>query len=134
MTKYVLIISLGLIFLSLISCTHNDGGEQKIYGTWKLKRISVAGKDDPAYTGNIFWKFQNKTIEMQQVDELHNSWQTFGNYRLADQTLFLSFPDTERPPLLELPRESEFQIVKLKGKEMVLATGDPATIYYFEKW
>lgn len=134
MTRYVLIISAALILITLLSCTRNNGGDSRLYGCWKLQRISRAGVDDAAYQGNIFWKFQNQTIEMQQVNELHNSLQTFGNYRLADETLFLSFPDAERPPFLGLTRECEFQIVELTGKEMVLATGYPATMYYFKKW
>lgn len=134
MTRYVLIISAALILITLLSCTRNNGGDSRLYGCWKLQRISRAGVDDAAYQGNIFWKFQNQTIEMQQVNELHNSLQTFGNYRLADETLFLSFPDEVFPPLLSFPRESELQIVELTGREMVLATGYPATMYYFKKW
>lgn len=134
MTRYVLIISAALILVTLLSCTRNNGGESRLYGNWKLERISRAGVDDPAYEGNMFWKFQNQTIEMLEVKDLHGSRQTFGNYRLADQTLFLSFPDPERPPFLSLPRECELQVVELKGKSMVLSTGYPATMYYFKKW
>lgn len=38
------------------------------------------------------------------------------------------------PPLVNIPRQCEMQVVRLKGKEMVLATGNPATMYYFKKW
>lgn len=134
MTRYVLIISLGLIFLSLISCTRNDGGEAQLYGTWKLQRIVRGGQTDADYEGNIFWKFQNKTIEMQQLGDMHTAINRFGNYRLADQTLFLSFPDDDMPPLLGFDRDTELQVVRLKGDEMVLSAGYPATMYYFKKW
>lgn len=134
MTKYVLIISIGLIVLTLFSCVRNNGGDSRLYGNWKLQRITIAGVDDPDYKGDIFWKFQNQTVEMQQVDEVHNATYTFGNYRIADNTLFLSFPDHTMPPMLSLPRECEMQIVRLKGSEMVLSFGEPATIYYFKKW
>lgn len=134
MTRYVLIISLGLIFLTLISCTHNNGGDSRLYGTWRLQRISRAGVDDADYEGNVFWKFQNQTIEMQETGDLHTSVSRYGNCRLADETLFLSFPDADMPPLLGFDRESELQVVRLTGKDMVLSAGYPATMYYFKKW
>ncbi len=134
MTKYVLIISLGLIFLTLISCTHNNGGEPRLYGQWKLQRIVRDGVTDPSYDGGIFWKFQNKTIEMQEMLPNHETYMTFGNFRLADETLFFDFPDEDRAPLLGLPRTCEMGVVKLSGSEMVLTYGNPATIFYFKKW
>lgn len=134
MTKYVLIISVGLILLTLFSCTHNNGGEAKLYGQWKLVRITNNGIDDTDYEGDIFWRFQNKTVEMRQVLPNHSYRATFGNYRMADQTIFLSFPDDDMPPLLSLPRDTEWGIVKLSGSEMVLQRGEPASIYYFKKW
>lgn len=134
MTKYVLIISIGLIVLTLFSCVRNNGGDSSLYGNWKLQRVTRAGVDDSDYKGGIFWKFQNQTVEMRQVDELHNATYTFGNYRMSDNTLFLSFPDPTMPPMLSLPRECEMQIVRLKGSEMVLSFGEPATMYYFKKW
>ena len=134
MTRYVLIISLGLIFLTLISCTRNNGGDSSLYGTWRLQRVVREGADDASYTGNVFWKFQNQTIEMQETGDLHTAVNRFGNYRLADETLFLSIPDSDMPPLLGLPRECELQVVRITGKEMVLSTGYPATMFYFKKW
>lgn len=86
-TKYVLIISLGLILLSLFSCTRNNGGESQLYGQWKLQRIVIDGKEDTDYQGNMFWKFQNKTIEMLLVTQEHDQVHSFGNYRLTDNTL-----------------------------------------------
>ena len=134
MTKYVLIISIGLTLLTLLSCTRNNGGEARLYGQWKLVRITHDGADDASYEGNIFWKFQNKTIEMQQMYANHTSLTSFGNYRLADGTLFLSFPDEAMPPLLSLPRDTEWGIVKITGSEMLLQRGEPASLYYFKKW
>jgi len=134
MTKYALIICFALLLLTFLSCTRNDGGEAQLYGQWKLQRVERDGVTDDSYAGDIFWKFQNKTIEMQQMLPLHENVATFGNYRLSDGTLYLSFPDEQYPPLLSLPRQCELRVVRLKGGEMVLATGEPATMFYFKRW
>lgn len=134
-TKYVLIISAAILFVSFLSCTKNDGGESKLYGKWKLERITTDGVDSLTYRGDIFWNFQNTTIGMVRSLPEHAVEESFGSYRLADQTLFLSFPDPDRPPLLPgLPRQSELSVVKLSRREMVLSWGYPSKIYYFKKW
>lgn len=125
-----------MLFLLCQACTRNDGNIGKQFGQWKLVTISENGTDRADYDGNIYWSFQNTTIEMKQVMPEHITYQTFGNYRIADNTLFISFPDKDFKPLptLGLPREAELQIVRLTGSDMVLTYGDPAVTFTFKKW
>ena len=130
------LIILTAIILTLGACTRNDGNIGKQFGLWKLESITRDGADDPAYRGNIYWSFQNSTIEMKEVVAEHEAYQAFGTYRIADNTLFLSFTDPDFPPrpATGLPRECELQILKLTDSAMVLSYGEPATIYTFRKW
>lgn len=130
-TKYIM---LALLSLLLCACTRNDGDIGRLFGQWKLVSISRGGIDDTAYAGNIYWSFQNSTIEMKEVTADHVSYNTFGNWHEGDSTLFLSFPDNAPNHHTGLPREAELQIIKLDGGTMVLSYGDPATIYTFKKW
>lgn len=129
-------LSLALLLITALSCTHNNGDIGNQFGQWKLVTMTRAGVDDADYKGNIFWSFQNTTIEIKEVAANHEVWQTFGNYRLEDATLFLSFPDEDRPPrpVLGLPRECELQVVRLKGGEMVLYYPENETTYTFRRW
>lgn len=132
-SKYIM---LALLAMLLCACTRNDGDIGRFFGQWKLVGITRGGVDDTSYKGNMYWSFQNSTIEMKEVTEDHVSYQTFGNWHEADNTLFLSFPDKGYAPsyVTGLPREAELQIMQLDGGAMVLSYGDPATIYTFKKW
>lgn len=132
--RHIAILLLAVI--ALTGCTRNNGNIGKQFGQWKLVSISIDGVDHPDYKGNIYWSFQGSTIEMKEVDADNVVYQTFGNYRIEDNTLFLSFPDETFPPrpVTGLPRDAELQIIKLTGNEMILSYGDPATIYTFHKW
>lgn len=134
--KTIAITLLTIFILAAGGCTRNDGNIGKQFGQWKLMSISRDGADDPSYKGNIYWSFQNTTIEMKEVTDEHEAYQAFGSYRISDNTMFLSFTDPDFPPrpVAGLPRECELQILKLTGSSMVLAYGEPATIYTFRKW
>lgn len=107
------------------SCTRNNGNIGKQFGQWKVVAITVDGEQDRSYQGNMFWSFQNTTVEMKYVEDNHLTTPTFGNYRIADNTLFITFPDASRPPLpglgLKAEGENAIQIVRLTGSEMTLA-------------
>ena len=122
--SYLLPAILALLFF-VCSCTRNNGNIGKQFGQWKVTSITVNGKEDSAYTGNMFWSFQSSTVEMKTVSENHETVTTFGNYRIMDDTLFITFPDEDRPPLpglgLKQYAENAIQIVKLSGSQMVLA-------------
>ena len=144
--KNLLLPLLTVLVIMLASCTHNDGDIGRQFGQWKLTRIERSGTVDTSYPGNIFWSFQNSTLEMKRVESDHSTQNTFANYRIADGTLFVEFPDDDRPPLdgLGLRRENAIQIVRLSHSEMVLsydaadASPDDGTaadiILYFSKW
>lgn len=121
-------------------CTRNNGNIGRQFGQWKLTSAETGGKTDAAYGGNVFWSFQNTTVEMKRVEASHVTESTFGNYRIDGGTLTITFPDEERPPLsgLNLQRVNEMQILRLTHSEMMLAytpsgTGD-CTVLRFVKW
>lgn len=129
------------VFLFIGACTHNDGNIGKQFGQWQLQRIEKNGAEDVDYGGNIFWSFQNSTIEMKCMEDDHTSRHTFGNYRIEGDVIILNFPDDERPPLevLGLQRSDKLRILRMNHSEMTLVhdgnndTGDK-TIFYFHKW
>lgn len=138
MDKVKIIRYLTLIFvgLAMCACTRNDGNIGMLFGQWKLTSMTTNGVDNADYHGNLFWSFQNTTIEMKEVTANSVVYQTFGNFKVADNTMFLSFPDANFSPnhIVNLPRECELQIIKISGGELILSYGDPATIYTFNKW
>ncbi|MCM1005987.1 MAG: lipocalin-like domain-containing protein [Prevotella sp.] len=125
-----------LLLLALCGCTRNNSDIGKLFGLWHLTSIQTERTDLPEYPGNIYWGFQNTTIEMKEVADHHDVYTTFGSYCIEDNTMFLSFPDKDFAPnrFTGLPRECELQIIKLTGKEMILSYSEPATIYTFRKW
>lgn len=138
-TKFIVSYIALFILMAAAGCTRNDGNIGKQFGQWKLVSITRQGVDEPSYKGNVYWSFQNSTIEIKERTPQNDVWHSFGNYRIADETLFLSFPDEEFPPrqVLGLPRESELQILELTGGRMVLyyeGDTDEGTTYTLHKW
>lgn len=144
MKKYILLISLCICSL-LGACTHNDGDIGYFFGQWKLVEITADDKVLESYGGNMFWSFQSSTIEVKTIGENHVATQSFGDFRNADNTLFLSFPDTKYPPpyFFGNLREIECQIVHIDHKTMTLSFVAPqassqgygATLLLkFKKW
>lgn len=121
---------------SLTGCTRNNGGEEELYGQWHLMSIDCEGMDIEDYSGNIYWSFQSTTIEIKEVRAYNEVNKNYGNFHLADETLFIdfSYPDFMPPAILGLPRQAELQVLKITGGEMVLAYGSPAVIYHFKRW
>lgn len=134
--KILLNIMLLIAVLLPAGCTHNNGDIGGLFGQWQLVSMESEGKDSPEYQGNIFWSFQNSTIEMKEMAAHHEMYRTFGNYSVDDGKLCLSFPDRDFPPNPKtgLPRECVLQIIRHTGGELILSYGEPATIYRFRKW
>lgn len=120
-----LIFPLVAAILLLSCCTRNNGNIGKQFGQWKVTDIVTDGQPDESYQGNMFWSFQSTTVEMKYVNENHETVTTFGNYRIMDDTLFITFPDEDRQPPQGLGLkpyvENALQIVRLTGSEMILA-------------
>lgn len=124
-TKTFTLLAALTAIVCLGACTRNNGNIGKQFGQWKVTHITVDGQTDANYHGNMFWSFQNSTVEMKYVEDNHETRNTFGNYRIDDNTLFITFPDASRPPLpglrLKAEGENAIQIVRLTGSEMTLA-------------
>lgn len=137
--RSILFLTALLLLPFLSGCTRNDGNIGKQFGQWKLVSITRDGVDDQRYGGNIYWSFQSSTIEIKETTPHKDVWHSFGNYRIADETLFLSFPDKDFPPrpALGLPREAELQIVKFTTGIMILYYNDGndgGITYTLHKW
>lgn len=127
------------ILPAILACTQNNGHIGKIFGSWKLVSIVTEGIDLPEYNDDVIWGFQSSVIQMTRIQPMHHVVQTAGAFRLMDNTLFLSFPDDEHPPLngLGIPREAEFQVLRLTAKELILVRhpSDTQSITYsFRRW
>lgn len=132
-----LLAAFALILLS--GCTHNNGDIGKIFGTWKMHRAECHGVSDPADGTDMFWSFQSGIVRIDMQRSGHDdSHSTHGNFRIDDNTLFLDFPDTDRPmPLEGIPDSSEWQILRLTKRELTVMytfTEGKTVTYYFKKW
>ena len=110
MKKDTLITALTALLLSVLSasCTHNNGDIGKIFGKWKLTYIEATDTEKPETVGTMFWSFQSSTVFVQINDGSHDEIGSYGNFRLADETLFLDFADTDYPNLIPgTERQSE---------------------------
>lgn len=130
-----------LILLAVAACTHNDGDIGPIFGQWQLTNVEGGTESNrPADTDVMYWKFQSSVIEMYTVTPWHTSNNRFGNFRIADNTLFLDFPDSEGygQPHLGLPRQCELQILRLDSKHLVVEyhpeTDAAGVVFTFRKW
>lgn len=134
--KHILAIALTCLLTISVSCTHNDGDIGPIFGQWKLISMQCEGTDIVGVKDLVYWSFQAQTIETKEVAEPHTIYRSYGNYRLQDGTLLISFPDAAFPPRPYgmLPREAAMKVLELSHSRMVLAHGDPDTIYTFHKW
>ena len=63
--KRIIIYSLLTIFsLTFLPSCQNNGDIGPWYGMWKLTSLTIDGEEDPAYEGNVFWKFQTGVVQM----------------------------------------------------------------------
>lgn len=140
MKKYTLITALTALLLSVLSAsyTHNNGDIGKIFGKWKLTYIEATDTEKPETGGTMFWSFQSSTVFVQINDGSHDEIGSYGNFRLADETLFLDFADTDYPNLIPgTERQSEWQLLELTGKKMTLRLqghDKGYTVWHFTKW
>ena len=133
--------------LALAACSHNGGGDSRLWGTWKLDSVTVDGTPDADYQGNIFWKFQADVVLMQEVDDaMHEGVDHFGTWTLTDNgsTLTLNFTHSEdayepgtgpyAPPVgifLE-PGITVLEIITLEGNTLVARhTVNGAVVTYY---
>lgn len=120
------------------SCTHNNGDIGKVFGLWKLTSIEAVDTEKPQYEGTMFWAFQSSTVMVTLVTESHNETVSYGNFRIADETLFLDFADENRPVLIPgTGRQSQWQLLRLDRKRMTLrleADNEGYTVWNFRKW
>lgn len=135
---YLTILQLSIILIAT-GCTHNNGDIGPLFGKWKLSEIAIDNKAYTEYSGNIFWSFQSSVICMTKVGQ-HNSYaESYGSWQQSGDILTLRFPDEVYPPFaeLKLQRNSDLQIIRLSGDEMILSyitTEGSDIIYKFKKW
>ena len=144
MKKSIFFSLLAICLLTLCSsCTQNGGHIGKLFGRWHLERIEADGVVLPESQGGIFLAFQGKVMELLLVKEEHESQEVFASFREEDNTIFLDFCQKNMLPYPQtgLLKESELQILRLTGKELVCVlhpepeTDPEASLtYYLRKW
>lgn len=91
-------IFLASIVLLLFGCSHNKGGDTRLWGNWKLISITVNGTEDSSYNGNYFWQFQADVVQILEVsDEFHESITHIGTWSFSDDNkhLLLNFTHSD---------------------------------------
>lgn len=124
-------------FFILSGCTRNNGNIGKIFGQWQLQRVETEGMELPEQPAT-YWSFQSSTVRVAVLSDMHSFRETYGNFRLEDETLFLDFADERYPELIPgVGRQSEWQLLRLTGKELTVRYQYPdqsSMIWYFKKW
>lgn len=139
MNKILSMLCCAVMFLLTAGCTSNNGNIGEIFGQWKLERIDTQGMTtDPTPGLTMTWAFQNTTVRVLQMTDAHQYRESYGNFRIADETLFLDFADEDYPMLIpDIPRQSEWQILHLDKSKLTVRYQDPdesSMIWYFKKW
>lgn len=88
-----------LLVIVATACTHNDGDIGPWFGLWRVERLTVDGKNDRDYTGNLFFAFQNTTVEQKMVHEDHTVTKMFGEWSESGNVLTITFPDARYWPI-----------------------------------
>jgi len=153
--KILLQIAAALLILGgIAACTQNDECIGDRFGLWRVTDISVDGKTDETYQGNMFWSFQAAVIQMKTVSE--NPYEpilsdSYGGCRKDGGKLILDFTntDTSHPepgsnkysplPESKLPVNSiiELRIISMSGSYMELQYDSPDNTqinYRLKKW
>lgn len=140
-TLHILYVIIAAVMTATtIGCTHNNGDIGKIFGQWQLRSVEAVtpGTEPVMPEGEMYWAFQSSTIRVSLVSDKHDVSESYGNFRIEDQTLFLDFPDTAYPQLIPgADRQSRWQIVKFTSKELILLfTSDDGaeSEWKFHKW
>lgn len=78
------LIIFGIVALLSTSCTHNNGNIGFWFGTWQCSEITVDGKTDVNYSGNMFFKFQTNVCDILIVSTHNDFTQYFAEFKPQD--------------------------------------------------
>lgn len=125
--------------LLMAGCTSNNGDIGAIFGQWKLTHIETDGMANPMPEPAMTWAFQSSTVRVLQMAGDEHTWsESYGNFRLDDNTLFLDFADERYPMLIPgVSRQSEWQVLRLDSKRLTVRYQYPdqsEMLWYFTKW
>lgn len=140
--KYLPIAAAVMMIASIAaSCTHNNGDIGVWFGLWKLERLTIDGKNDKDYTGNIFFEFQNTTLGQLMMHDGHNYTQMIGEWHESDNQLTITFPDPRYWPvdgyLKGENTPNHLAVTHIDGSHinLTLVTESGSTVvYYLTKW
>ena len=93
------IFTLALLAAATLSCTHNNGDIGVWFGLWRVEQLTVNGHSDRDYAGNIYFGFQNTTVEQKLVHDNHSVTQMFGEWKEEGDILTITFPDPRYWPI-----------------------------------
>lgn len=138
--RYVLWVMMIYMLTAVTSgCTHNNGDIGPLFGQWHVTAIDIDGSPAGGYNGNVYWSFQNHTVEVKAIYPYHEYQQGFGNWTLDQDMLALSFPDAGLQPPADafLSGQAVMKVLELDKNRLMLRyrnAGDSLITYTLRKW
>ena len=148
MKRLIIYYLLTIFSLAFLPSCQNNGDIGPWYGMWKLTSLTINGEEDPAYDGNVFWKFQTGVVQM--IRYYNNAGTCTGTWKEKSGTLELTYvysddanveaskkystldgmhlPATGVIPLEIVKRPSSKMVLKYRSEEGV------TYVYTFKKW
>lgn len=112
----------------LTGCTQNNGDISPWFGYWRMTSLTIDGKPDPDYSGNITWSFQsnivfiNLNLPHHEYDDGVGTWSSDGTILTLDYTHSHDQGNYEYlytpPAVLRLPDDHpvDFTITRQTGR------------------
>lgn len=142
MLKKLTYISCLLLQLICAGCTHNNGNIGNFFGQWKLTDIIINDESLPDYEGNVYWSFQNSTINIKEINSNHIAKNCYGNWKEYNGNMVVDFPDNNEQDYtalhtIKLGRLSELEIIVENNRHMILKyipNSKTNIVYKFDKF
>lgn len=135
-----IISTLALLFV-LTGCIQNNGNIGPWFGQWKVERLTIDGKDDSNYAGNVFFRFQASVFSVYiSYPDKHTSGIYYGTWTENGDYVDVVFNTKESsvPTSVYLKEQFCFRVIENNHKTKILEFVDEDTgityTYYLKKW
>lgn len=137
--KKLTIIFAFVTMLAMSGCVQNNGHIGHWFGQWKVERVTIDGKDDAGYDGDVFFCFQGAVFGVRTSSG--GMW--YGRWEEKDKGIVSVVFNTDEsavPPAylnVHLEKQMVFRLVSHKGSDKVLEYVGPdgkTYTYYLKKW
>lgn len=144
--RHIILVAAVLMMTIAAGCTHNDGDIGPLFGSWRLKDITVTGNGPAPAVPDVVWSFQSSVIRFQTLASHHDYYENWASWSLDGDNMTVNFvnhdDDTPEsywpyttPPIPGFPRQVEVMVMhveNLTSSDMVLsyASSDGLTYTY----